>query len=59
VFLADMSDFEPLNAVYREYFREPHPARTTIQSHLPGFRIEVDAVLWALAARGSDGRAYR
>jgi reactive intermediate/imine deaminase len=57
VFLADMSDFEPMNAVYREYFREPHPARTTIQSHLPSFRIEVDAVLWAQAERGADAGA--
>jgi len=57
VYLADMSDFDSMNAVYREYFSEPHPARTTIQSNLPGFRIEVDAVLWAQAARGADARA--
>lgn len=45
VFLRDMSHFEAMNAIYRIYFSEPLPARTTIQSDLPGFDIEVDAVL--------------
>lgn len=46
VYLRDMADFPVLNQVYREFFSEPFPARTTIQSDLPGFPIEVDAVLW-------------
>jgi 2-iminobutanoate/2-iminopropanoate deaminase len=45
VYLRDMSNFAALNRVYAEFFREPMPARTTIQSDLPGFEIEVDAVL--------------
>jgi reactive intermediate/imine deaminase len=45
VYLRDMKNFEVMNAVYREFVPEPHPARTTIQSDLPGFEIEVDAVL--------------
>jgi reactive intermediate/imine deaminase len=45
VYLRDMSDFETMNKVYVEFLREPMPARTTIQSDLPGFDIEVDAVL--------------
>jgi reactive intermediate/imine deaminase len=45
VYLRDMSDFAALNRVYVEFFREPMPARTTIQSDLPGFAIEVDAVI--------------
>jgi enamine deaminase RidA (YjgF/YER057c/UK114 family) len=40
-----MSNFAALNRVYPEFFRDPMPARTTIQSDLPGFEIEVDAVL--------------
>jgi 2-iminobutanoate/2-iminopropanoate deaminase len=47
VFLRDMSNFAAMNAIYREFFREPYPARTTIQSDLPGFEIEVDAILAA------------
>jgi 2-iminobutanoate/2-iminopropanoate deaminase len=45
VYLRDMADFTAMNEVYREFFPEPLPARTTIQSDLPGFAIEVDAVL--------------
>jgi len=45
VYLRDMSNFAAMNKVYAEYFRDPMPARTTIQSDLPGFEIEVDAVI--------------
>jgi reactive intermediate/imine deaminase len=46
VYLRDMKDFPVLNAVYEEFVPPPFPARTTIQSDLPGFAIEVDAVLY-------------
>jgi 2-iminobutanoate/2-iminopropanoate deaminase len=45
VYLRDMSNFPALNTIYAEFFRDPMPARTTIQSDLPGFEIEVDAIL--------------
>ena len=45
VYLRDMDNFATMNEIYREFFPEPLPARTTIQSDLPGFEIEVDAVL--------------
>lgn len=45
VYLRDMSNFAAMNKVYVEFLREPMPARTTIQSDLPGFEIEVDAVI--------------
>ena len=45
VYLHDMADFPAMNAIYRETFPEPLPARTTIQTPLPGFGIEVDVVL--------------
>jgi len=45
VYLRDMDNFAAMNEIYREFFPEPLPARTTIQSNLPGFEIEVDAVL--------------
>lgn len=51
VFLRDMENFPAMNDVYREFFPEPLPARTTIQSDLPGFEIEVDVVL---LIEGSD-----
>lgn len=45
VYLHDMDDFDEMDAIYREAFLEPRPARTTIQTPLPGFRIEIDAVI--------------
>ena len=46
VFLADMNDFAAMNEVYREFFPEPYPARSTIQAaRLPrDARIEIDAI---------------
>jgi 2-iminobutanoate/2-iminopropanoate deaminase len=44
-FLADLADFDGYNAVYREYFAEPYPARTTVQAGLPpGLLLEIEAV---------------
>lgn len=44
-FLADLADFDGYNAVYREYFAEPYPARTTVQAGLPpGLLVEIEAV---------------
>ncbi len=45
VFLADMSNFPKLNEIYREFFPEPFPARTTIQAQPPGgFQVEVECI---------------
>ena len=46
VFLADMNDFAAMNDVYRSYFNEPYPARSTVQAaRLPrDARIEIDAI---------------
>lgn len=46
VFLADMDDFSAMNAEYRGYFKEPFPARSTVQAaRLPrNARIEIDAI---------------
>lgn len=44
VYLRDMESFATLNEIYAEFFREPYPARTTIQSALQ-IDVEMDAVL--------------
>ncbi len=45
VFLADLNDFEAMNEVYREFFKDNFPARTTVQAGLrTGRRIEIDCV---------------
>jgi 2-iminobutanoate/2-iminopropanoate deaminase len=48
IFLAHMSDFPQVNAVYETYFRKPpYPARSTVEvAALPrGALVEVDAVV--------------
>jgi len=46
VFLADMNDFATMNEVYKTFFSEPYPARSTVQAaRLPrDARIEIDAI---------------
>jgi 2-iminobutanoate/2-iminopropanoate deaminase len=44
-FLADLGEFDAYNAVYREFFAEPYPARTTVGALLPaGLLVEIEAV---------------
>lgn len=44
-FLADLADFGGYNDVYREFFAEPYPARTSVQAGLPaGILVEIEAV---------------
>jgi 2-iminobutanoate/2-iminopropanoate deaminase len=44
VYLRDIGDFAAMNAVYARAFREPYPARTTIQAGaLPGgIAVEIE-----------------
>lgn len=47
VFLADIEEFERMNAVYARMFGDHRPARTTVQvAALPqkGLRVEIDAI---------------
>ena len=44
-FVTSMDDFPAYNEVYREFFSEPFPARTTVQVGLAmGMRVEIDCV---------------
>ena len=45
-FLLNATLFEPFNAIYREYFADPLPARSTVLAPLsnPDLRIEVEAI---------------
>ncbi len=47
VFLADMDQFKPFNAIYSEYFPSEPPARTCIQAgRLPGdIQVEIEAIV--------------
>ena len=52
VYLANLDDFDEMDAAYREYFEGPLPARTTVGVAIRGFAVEVDAVI---ALRGDRG----
>jgi 2-iminobutanoate/2-iminopropanoate deaminase len=45
VYLANLDNFEEMDAAYRDYFEEPLPARTTVGVSLRGIAVEIDAVI--------------
>ncbi len=47
VFLMNLNDFPIVNATMSKYFREPYPARSTIQvAALPkGAQVEIEAIM--------------
>lgn len=48
VFLADMSEWGTMNAVFLRVLNKPYPARITVQAVLgEGMRLEVDAIALA------------
>jgi enamine deaminase RidA (YjgF/YER057c/UK114 family) len=45
VFLTQVDHFAAMNEVYREFFNDPFPARSTIYVGLPpGLLVEIDAL---------------
>jgi 2-iminobutanoate/2-iminopropanoate deaminase len=44
VFLADMKDFAAMNEVYKQFFPEDPPARTTVGVQLPKIKVEIDCI---------------
>jgi 2-iminobutanoate/2-iminopropanoate deaminase len=48
VFLANPDYFNDMNEVYREYFKEKPPARSTVAGNIPGknFLVEIDAIAY-------------
>jgi 2-iminobutanoate/2-iminopropanoate deaminase len=54
IFLTDLADFQTVNEIYATYFRQPPPARSTVQvPALPkGARIEIEAI--AVAGDGEQ-----
>ncbi len=44
VFLADLNDFQAMNEVFREFFPDDPPARTTVGAALPKMKVEIDCV---------------
>lgn len=48
IFLKNMDDFKKVNEVYKTFFPEDPPARTTVEAKLPvqGMLIEIDAIAY-------------
>jgi len=44
VFLANIKDFDAMNAVYSEFFSQDPPARTTVGAQLPKIKVEIDCI---------------
>lgn len=42
--LQDMGDFAEFNTAYGEFFTEPYPVRTTVQSGLSDILVEIDVI---------------
>lgn len=53
VYLRDTGDRAAFDAIYRGYVADEPPARCIVQSDLPGFALEVEAVLLAPATAGA------
>ena len=47
VFLADIKDFDAMNEIYKQFFTEDPPARTTVGAQLPRIKIEIDCIALA------------
>lgn len=48
IFLKNMDDFKRVNEVYKTFFPEDPPARTTVEARLPaqGMLIEIDVIAY-------------
>jgi 2-iminobutanoate/2-iminopropanoate deaminase len=46
IFLKNSSDFQKMNEIYRTFFQQNPPTRTTVQANFvsPGMLIEIDAI---------------
>ena len=46
IYLKNMQDFKKMNEIYKTFFQENPPTRTTVQAEFvsPGMLIEIDAV---------------
>jgi 2-iminobutanoate/2-iminopropanoate deaminase len=42
--LKNASDFPRYNELYRQYFKPPYPARTTITECLGAVQVEIDCI---------------
>lgn len=56
VFLADLKDFEGMNDIFREFFPENPPTRTTVGCALPEIKVEIDCIARLNSTSRTHGR---
>lgn len=44
VFLTDINDFAGMNEVYKQFFPEDQPARTTVGCQMRNIKVEIDCI---------------
>lgn len=44
IYLTDLANIPKFNEIYAQYFPEPRPARTLVQTGLRGIQVEVDGI---------------
>ncbi len=44
--LADINDFDRFDQTYCQFFDDPLPTRTTVESGLAGIKVEIDAIAY-------------
>jgi len=59
VFLSDLKDFEGMNEVFKEFFPENPPARTTVGCALPEIKVEIDCMARLDSTSRVRGRKHR
>lgn len=47
IYITDKADFPAMNAVYKEFFREPYPSRATIVAELMGDNTLIEILAYA------------
>lgn len=53
--LSDLRNGPAYNEIYRKLFNAPYPTRTTVESGLGGYLIEIDVIAYAPSRRGEHG----
>lgn len=51
IYLSDLANFKAFNDIYKTYFPDEPPARTTVGCQLNGIQIEIDCVALAPASK--------
>jgi 2-iminobutanoate/2-iminopropanoate deaminase len=54
-YVSDPADWDEYNRIYRDYFTEPFPARTTILKCLGKIKVEIDVVAYDDGGGAGDG----